>query len=352
MEIIQKISKEKRLNKKLIVCFLIVISLISLGLKLYLVDFSIPVNSDDLDYTLHVSPFFSLIDSYNFIDYSNTIRVLSIGIATFSIPLMYLVGRKFFDERYSLLLASIFAFEPHLNYNSGFGLSEPLFHLVIIGSFYFILNRNTRFVIISLFLAGLAYWIRLDGVFVFIVITIIYFITLRKSPNLLRNYGLGVVLFLLVISPVLLELNEEFGDQFYPAYKDTIFYGDTDVLQGFYNSLEIISVQTFPYLFILIPFGILFSFRILDKNPNYIKANWIFILVSLVSLLVVMAIFPDRRLALFMLPFLMIFSVIPIQRVIEYGLNTWSFSRKRKDVFIIGVIIAMILLSSLFTMIQ
>ena len=48
-----KNKKEKRLNKKLIICFLIVISLISLGLKLYLVDFSIPVNSDNLGYTLN-----------------------------------------------------------------------------------------------------------------------------------------------------------------------------------------------------------------------------------------------------------------------------------------------------------
>ena len=150
------------MNKKQIICYLILISLISLGLKLYLVDFSVPVNSDNLDYTMmaiahtngdfsqsshrgmgwsmFVSIFFGFIDSDNFFDYSNTIRVLSIGVATFSIPMMYIVGRKFFDERYSLLLASLFAFEPHLNYNSGFGLSEPLFHLAIIGSFYFILK--------------------------------------------------------------------------------------------------------------------------------------------------------------------------------------------------------------------
>jgi hypothetical protein len=211
------------------------------------------------------------------------------------------------------------------------------------------------------------------------VITIIYFATFRKSPNLLRNYGLGIVLFLLVISPVLFERNEEFGDPFYSAYKNTIFSGSTEliysglaqkttysaldyieengvfsfvqtfILQGFYNSIKVISVQSFPYLFILIPFGILFSFRVFDKNPNYVKANWIFILVSLASLIVVMAMLPDRRHLLFMLPFLMIFSVIPIQRVTEYGLNTWSFSRKRKDIFIIAIIITIILLSSVFT---
>jgi len=388
------------MNKKLIICFLIVISLISLGFKLYLVDFSIPVYSDNLGYTLNaiahtngdfsqsshrgmgwslfVSIFFGFIDSENFFDYSNTIRVLSIGVATFSIPMMYLVGRKFFDARYSLLLSSLFAFEPHLNYNSGFGLSEPLFHLAIIGSFYFILNKNTRFVIISLFLAGIAYWIRINGVFVFIVITVIYFITLRKSPNLLRNYGLGVVLFLLVISPVLSERNEEFGDPFYSVYSKVIFAGSpelliseiskktthstldyidenglflfvqTFILQGFYNDLKLLSALSFPYLFILIPFGIIFSFRAFDQKPNYIKANWIFILVSLASLTIVMAIIPDKRHLLFLLPFLMIFSVIPIQRVTEYGLSTFSFSRKQKDIFLIIIIITVIFLSSLF----
>ena len=388
------------MNKKQIIFSLIIICLISLGLKLYLVDFSIPVNSDNLGYTLNaiahtngdfsqsshrgmgwslfVSIFFGFIDSENFIDYSNTIRSLSIGVATFSIPMMYVVGRKFFDERYSIVLASLFAFEPHLNYNSGFGLSEPLFHLAIIGSFYFILNKNTRFVLISLFLAGIAYWIRINGVFVFIVITIVYFVTLRGSPNLFRNYGLGVVLFLLVISPVLLERNEEFGDPFYSDYKNIIFAGSSElfyseiytkttnspfdyieenglpsfiqtfILQGFYNSFQIITVLSFPFLFVLIPFGIMFSFRAIDQNPNYIKANWIFILISLASLTIVMSVIADRRFMMYLLPFLMIFSVIPIQRVTEYGLNTFSFSRRQKDIFIIGIIITIILLSSIF----
>ena len=44
----------------------------------------------------------------------------------------------------------------------------------------------------------------------------------------------------------------------------------------------------------------------------------------------------------------MIFAVIPIQRVTEYGLSTWSFSRKQKDIFLIIIIITVIFLSSLF----
>ena len=387
------------MNNKQIIFYLILISLISLGFKLSVVDFSIPVNSDNLDYTLYAiahtngdfsqsshrgmgwslftSIFFGFIDSENFLDYSNTIRTLSMVVGISSIPMMYLIGRKFFDQRYSLVAASLFAFEPHLNYNSTLGLTEPILILAIIGAFYFILNQNTRFIIISLIMAGIAYWIRINGFWVFVTISIIYFATQRKSRRFLTNYGIGIAVFLLIISPVLIERNEEFGDPFYSEFKDTIFAGSYElmikaieddekisafdyienngifsfvnnyILVGLYNTLSATSSLTFPYLFILIPFGIWFSFRAFDQKPNFIKANWIFILSSIALLIFTMAIVADRRFVMHLLPFLIIFSVIPIQRVVEYGLSTFSFSRKQKDFFLIGVLVTIIILSSI-----
>ena len=88
------------LPQKHIVLCLILICTISLGFKLYLVDFSVPVHSDNLAYTLNaiahsngdftqpphrgigwsifLSTFFSFIDSDNFLDYSNLSRIVSI----------------------------------------------------------------------------------------------------------------------------------------------------------------------------------------------------------------------------------------------------------------------------------
>ena len=387
------------MNNKQIIFYLILISLISLGFKLSVVDFSIPVNSDNLDYALNAiahtdgdfsqsshrgmgwslftSIFFGFINSENFLDYSNTIRTLSMVVGISSIPIMYLIGRKFFDQRYSLVVASLFAFEPHLNYNSTLGFSEPILILAIIGAFYFILNQNTRFVIISLIMAGIVYWIRINGFWVFVVISIIYFLTQKKSRKFLANYGIAVAVFLLVISPVLIERNEEFGDPFYSVYKDTIFAGSYElmlkaqvdnekisafdyienygilsfvnnyILIGIYNTLVVTARLTLPYLFILIPFGILFSFRAFDQKSNFIKANWIFILSSMGFVIVIMAIIPEPRFVLYLLPFLIIFSVIPIQRVVEYGLDTFSFSRKQKDFFLIGILITIIIVSSI-----
>ena len=387
------------MNNKQIIFYLILISLISLGFKLSVVDFSIPVNSDNLGYALNAiahtdgdfsqsshrgmgwslftSIFFGFINSENFLDYSNTIRTLSMAVGISSIPMMYLIGRKFFDQRYSLVVASLFAFEPHLNYNSTLGLSEPILILAVIGAFYFILNQNTRFVIISLIMAGIVYWIRINGFWVFVVISIIYFLTQKKSRKFLANYGIAVAVFLLVISPVLIERNEEFGDPFYSVYKDTIFAGSYElmlkaqvdnekisafdyienygilsfvnnyILIGIYNTLVVTARLTLPYLFILIPFGILFSFRAFDQKSNFIKANWIFILSSMGLVIVIMAIIPEPRFVLYLLPFLIIFSVIPIQRVVEYGLDTFSFSRKQKDFFLVGILITIIILSSI-----
>ena len=387
---------------KTILSILVIISLISLGFKLYLTDFSIPVNSDNLAYVLNgiahtngdftqpdirsigwsifLSPFFYFLESDNFLDYSNLAKILSIAVSTSTIFLIYLVARKFFDQRYSIICSSLFAFLPHLNYNSTLALSEPLFILIILSSFYFLLNEKSKFVIISLIFAGFAYWIRLNGIVIFIVISITYLLTYKKSRIFLRNYGIGILLFLLVISPILIQKNDLYDDPFYSAYQGTMFsdnyekllsnissdnqssaseyienYGFLEFTNNFFisgiiNSLTIIAKLSFPYLFILIPFGILFSFRAFDQKLQYIKANWVFILSSILIMSVLVSVVPEKRFLFFILPFLIFFSVIPIQRVTEYGLNTFSFSRKQKDIFLIIVISIVIILSGLFTM--
>ena len=392
------------LQKSHIIFGLIIICSISLVFKLYTVDFSIPVYSDNLDYTLYaiahtngdfsqsshrgigwslfVFPFFKLIDSDNFLVYSNMIRILSISVGTISIPVVYCLGRKFFNEKYSLVIANLFAFEPHLNYNAGFGLSEPLFHLAIIGSFYFVLNKNSKYIIPSLILAGVAWWIRINGLSIFIIITIIYFLTLRKSPKLFRNYLIGFALFLILMSPMLLQKYEQFGDPFYSSYNDIIFAGSFEKLLdentrnasptvmdyiekngfysffenfmfgGVYNILWLLSRISFPYLFILIPFGIIFSFRAFDQDKQYIKSNWIFILLSLAFLIVTMAIVPERRYLYYIFPFLIIFCTIPIQRVVEYGLSTFSFTDKQKNLVLFTFILIVIILSGYFTIVH
>ena len=391
-----------QLSRSNVVLYLILIVIISLGLKLYLVDFSLPVNSDNLSYVLNgiahsngdfdhspsrsigwslfLSPFFSLMNSNDFLDYSNVAKIISIGVSTTTIFLIYKVGRKFFDERYSLVAACLFAFLPQLNYNSVMALSEPLFIFSILASFYFLLNDKSKFIIPALAFVGFSYWIRLNGIIFFLIISLTYILTFKKSRIFLRNYGIGLVIFLIIISPILLQKYEQFGDPFYSSYQDKMFSKNyeelisnlslntetsassyienngildfmyTFFISGIFNSMIMLSKLSFPYIFILIPFGILFSFRAFDQKSQYTKANWIFILSSIFFMSFILSVVPEKRFLLFLMPFLVLFSVIPIHRVTEYGLSTFSLSRNQKNAFLVIVIIIVIILSGLFTL--
>ena len=322
-----------KISKKHVIICLSIIATISIILKLYTMDLSNPLHSDPLGYSLaaishtqgdfsqsshrgigwsiFVSFFYNFINSDNYLVYSNTIRIISSGIAVSTIFLVYLLGRKFFNEKYSIVVAALFAFEPHLNYNSGFGLTEPFYHLAIIGAFYFAINKNTKFIIPSLLLVGVIWWTRFNGITFFIILIIIFFVTKRNSPNFYRNLSIGILLFLIIVAPMLYQRAVQFDDPLYFYYSQYLFSGSWEneisieyantqssaqkyidengiasflkiyVIDGLYNTLSALWTITFPYLFILVPFGIIFSFRAFDQEKNKISATWIMIILSL-----------------------------------------------------------------------
>ena len=390
-----------KISKKHVIICLSIIATISIILKLYTMDLSNPLHSDPLGYSLaaishtqgdfsqsshrgigwsiFVSFFYNFINSDNYLVYSNTIRIISSGIAVSTIFLVYLLGRKFFNEKYSIVVAALFAFEPHLNYNSGFGLTEPFYHLAIIGAFYFAINKNTKFIIPSLLLVGVIWWTRFNGITFFIILIIIFFVTKRNSPNFYRNLSIGILLFLIIVAPMLYQRAVQFDDPLYFYYSQYVFSGSWEnaisieyentqssaqkyidengiasflkiyVIDGLYNTLSALWTITFPYLFILVPFGIIFSFRAFDQEKNKISATWIMIILSLGTLIVTFSIIPEKRYLYYIFPFLIILSVIPIQRVTEYGLSTFSFTQKQKTIFLVIVLIIALLLSVWFT---
>ena len=378
--------------------YLIFISLISLGLALFTIDFSIPPHADDIGYVLNaiqynegdfflhqkkhpgwslvITPFISIIDSDNFLDYTNLVRGLSLIISTASIFPMYVLARKFFNEKYSIVAASLFAFEPHLNYNSGAAFSEPLLIIAMIFTMLFILNDKTKFHYLAFIFAGLCWWVRLEAFYVIIAIIIIYFVVHRNKPNFLRNFSLCIVLFLLIISPLFIQRDLQFDDPFYVWYSGTMLADDyaelyaspndakiTDLVEknnflglidrlanGLTSLFNILFRISYPYLFILIPFGVLFSVRPIDQKLKNIKANWIMILTLIGVLVIPFTVFEERRFLLPLFPFLIILATIPIQRVTNYGLNTFSFNETQKSIFLVIITSIVLLLAATFTM--
>lgn len=390
------------MNKKQIAVYLVIISLISLGFKLYTFDPTVIPSEDTYGYVLRaiahtngdfsehprktlgwslvISPFVANVESDNFMDYINIARTLSIVISIISIYPMYLLGRRFFDEKFALCAAGFFAFIPHLNFHASSGYSEPLFLLTLILSAYFILKKNSNLSYLSFATLSALWYIHWSGIIFFIAFSLILFLNNKKSKKLFFKYLLCIGIFILIASPMLVHRYEQYGDPLFFSQSSAVFTGNpaamladntknlnysyqdyirengisqfiyTFVILGIYNILGTIFQISLPFLIVFLPFGILFSFRAFDQNKNLIRSNWILILVPIISMIYYFGVWPDKRLLYQLFPFLIIFSIIPLQRVIVYGLSTFSFSNKQKHVFLLGIFVVIILLSSTFAL--
>jgi len=397
-------SSLKKSNIATIVICLIIISSISIGFKLSHVDFSNPVIGEDtyvyvlgafsvingdfsqpdrkaLGWSIFISPFYLLTDSTDLLDYLNITRILSIAISTVTIIPMYILARRFFDEKYSLMASCLFAFEPHLNYNSVLGLSEPIFILGIVLASIFILQKNHNwYFYLSFLLAGIVWWVRFNGLVMVMILSIVFFVVYKPSSKNFLKYLVCIGLFLIIVSPILIQRYDQFGDPLYFAVSDNHFIGDaysnyaintkdieysaSDYIQdnGVISFVERFGLtglhimvldmfkMLFPYLIFLLPFGVLFSIRSFAQDKDYIKSIWILLLVNLGSLIIVFSTWGDMRLIYHVFPFIIIISTIVIQRVVKHGLSTFQFSEKQKNFFLVGVISIVIISASILTL--
>jgi len=179
---------------------------------------------------------------------------------------------------------------------------------------------------------------------------------------------------------MLLDRYEQFGDPLYFSQTEHLFLGDyasilahnmQDVeysafdyiddngfgkflekfmLMGISNLIFAVVKMSFPYLIILLPFGILFSLRVFDQEKKYMQSNWILILITLAPFVIYFAIIDEKRLIYYLFPFLILFAVIPLQRLVECGLSTFSFTEKQKKSSLVCIMAVILILSGLYTL--
>lgn len=369
--------------RKYIVFFLILIGIISLGYKLYYVDFSQPfLTGDDVFFALRaiaisqgdfaqspvkaqgwplfIAPFFMLTNSENFLDYTNIQRGIALTLSSVSIFAAYLLGRKFFDEKYSLVMATLFAFIPRLNQQAQMALSEPLYILVFIGMFYFILNKDPdKKIFVAFFLAGILWWVRINGLLVILPLLLIYFVLYWKSKNFFRNYLLGITIFFVVISPILLERYTQYGDPLYfsETYNEDYGYSFNELMNGEISTGELLQTtvkgmskvmheNSYPFLIFTYPIGMILSLRIL--NDKFYKTTWILLLGTLIPLVFVLGGGVQSRWIFFTFPILIIFSTLAVKEILNNKRSYFHSKLRTKKILLISFFITVVLSSGVF----
>jgi len=311
-----------------------------------------------------------LVNSDSFLDYSNTSKILSVTLSSLTVIPIYLLCNRYLDPRFSLLAVGIFAFEPRLIQNSVLGFSEPLFIFILVFSIYFISKNESKYIVLSFILAGILWWIRPNGFILFPIITIIYFLKFKFSISSTRIFLFYSLVFTIVVTPLLLQRYEQFDNPTYSWIGERIWLGDYSHSRSIlpeekYTAINFISdngLQNFiekffingsvnlfsnllymmlPYLIILTPFGMILSIK--NKISNYnLLPLWIVLLLSLSISILPFSVIPDKRLILFLFPFLIIFSIFPL----KYYFQKFSLLENNSKLFFTLIFVILIITSS------
>ena len=381
--------KESCFDRKVVLLCLLSIGIIGLLVRLYF-EAQIPLTADATNYFAYAADtsltgklsenyyltnngwpmFLSILFSSTKLDdpffLMELQRFSSIIISAVTIIPVYFLCRRFFNPQCSLIGSSLFAFEPHIIINSSLGITEPLFLFLGISSLVLFLNGNHKLIYGSFAIAGLFTLIRFEGMFFFVIISMMFLIKYRHKKRIFVQYPILFAIYVLILLTVAysnLETHDRDGflDELFSVggYSYTHFvqgtpeigdplYGDTED-SNMYKFLVIgmTSMVKFLGLF-LIPISVFFvsvGLVLIIKNKKNIKIDYTIITIILTSIIMLLPAFytygrgsEDIRFVFMSLPLIILISL--------YGINKWKI--KRKNLMTVFLITAIILVSFIF----
>lgn len=231
---------------------LIIIGLAALSIRLYFFPYSVPITEDGLFYfrygidasilghfpnihlinngwSLFLSIFFSMFHSNNFLDYMTLQRLVSVAISVLTIIPVYLLVRRFFEPKYALIGVILFIFDPRIIQNSLLGITEPLYIILVTSSIFFFLSNRMNMIYLSFGIAALCAQIRYEGIMLFFMLSIMFFVRQRKEKKIVIKYAICIAIFLLVLLPM--------------AYVRTITVGSDGITDGITSGVLVYGME-------------------------------------------------------------------------------------------------------------
>ena len=306
----------------------------------------LPVNYSPQNngWPVFLSLFFSFFKFDDGISYLQIQRILSIVLSVSTIIPIYLLCRRFVGKPESLIGSAIFAFEPRLISNSLFGLTEPLYILLCSLSLVFFLSNSKKLIYSSFGFIALATMVRSEAIFLFIGLSIIFFIRFRNNKLVLPKYLPALVIFVLLLLPMSLYRIEVLGDDAIIGRvvdgmeRTQTGYMSQGILVGLENYFKFLVWDLLPLFILFAPIG----FFLIFKNLNYQKMTIIIstLLMSLPAIYAYSVPALDTRFLFILYPMFCIFSVFTIKKFVQRFSN--------KNLILISILVVLFLSSIMF----
>ena len=217
-------------------------------------------------------------------------KLTTVFLSTVTIIPLYFIAKRFFEPRFCLIAISLFAFQPLLIQSSLLGGTDHLYVLLGTIAICLFLHQNKKIMYSSFAVLSLMTMVRSEGLFLFVALSIIYFIRYRKVHFFIPKYIPALLIFVLILLPVMNERIEVSGtDNIFIKTTTTFSYhtkppeetggesGLPFIINGVKNFPMYVGWSLVPILICFVPIGFILMFRSLD----YKKLTIIFSLILL-----------------------------------------------------------------------
>jgi hypothetical protein len=354
---------------------LLIIGIIALSLRLYYFPYDVPLTLDALnDYFLYandvsilghlptnfsfanngwpmfLSFFFSIFHFNNYLDYMILQRIVSVVLSVLTIIPVYLLCNKFVSKPYSLAGAAIFAFEPRIIQNSVLGITEPLYFFLLTFTLVLFFSSHTKIRYLSFGIAALTSLVRAEGLFLFVALSVLYFILEKKNAKIIGRYSIAIIIFLLVILPMAYLRIQAMGydgltGNFNAGVHNTTLFSSQKgngiigiilfVINGIENYFKYLGWVMIPIFVFFVPIGI---FLMKKQNRNLLMILILIIILSLPPLYVYAMGIQETRYLYVLYPLFCVISIFTIKSFVE---------KFKKHNMVLTLVIGGILLSSI-----
>jgi|TARA_B110000495_G_C23042378_1_gene626293 hypothetical protein len=261
--------------------------------------------------------FFNIFSFDSAIEYMNLQKIISVILSSLTIIPVYLLCKKFSERKYALFASSLLVFDPRIIQNSLLGITDALYLLMMTFVFVLFFNIQKKYIYAAFGLTALTTIVRAEGVFLFIAISILFFIKFKNEEKIIIKYLVGFAIFILILSPILLERVEIFQNEFMVQSFDEsgIIINSqqnltSKIIIGFENFIKLLGWVTIPiYLVFLVPGFFIMLKKWKKKNLEII------IPIIIMSIPIFYAYFipaQDTRYLFVLFPFFSIISVFSI----------------------------------------
>jgi hypothetical protein len=275
-----------------------------------------------------LSIFFLIFHSNNFLDYMNLQRLVTVSISVLTIIPVYLLCNRFFDKSYALVGAALFAFEPRIIQNSLLGTTDPLYIILVTITLFLFLSNNKKAIYFSFGITALCALVRYEGLILFFVLSVMFFLRYRKERRVIAKYALAISIFVLLLIPMVYVRMQTIGSDGLTSHiiaggENTLTLSANEngkgfglalfLVKGLTNLVKYLGWISIPIFIFFVPIGAI----LILKNRNY---NTMTIILSIFVLLIPALYaysreFQDTRYLYVLYPLFCILAIFTIKRL-------------------------------------